>query len=113
MCYLAKCTQEHLWGLMRTGFMVLAFLGMAFTAEAADNITDESKDDLKGAANYYFQKMDSNKDNYISKDEQMKFNDAMFSKSDKDRDGRISAEEFAQGKYDEREELRKATFVKK
>lgn len=98
---------------MKVVLTALVITGTAFTANAADNIADASKDDMKGAANYYFQKMDANKDGYISKDEQMKFNDSMFGKADKNRDGRISAEEFAQSKYDEREELRKADFEKK
>lgn len=72
----------------------------AQNADMNDNLDGQGP----GHGKYFFNKMDTNGDGYISKAESEAFGEKMFSNADANNDGRISMQEMADAKKREREE---------
>ncbi len=79
---------------------------MLMSASAA--MANDSTAHAQAKADYYFDKIDTNHDGVISKDEHDKFSSDMFSKADTNNDGVISKDEMVAAKKKEMSEMHAA-----
>jgi hypothetical protein len=84
-------------GLFRAGALVFALAGLPLVAGAADTASEVPRsytELMKMKPMEVMHMMDVGKKGYVSRDEFMKFHGAMFDKMDRDRDGRLTQEEW-------------------
>ena len=86
-----------------TAMAAMAMMCMSMPAMAAmDKNTPEK---MKMKTDYWFNKMDTDHDGKISKEEHDAFGEDMFKKADANGDGSISKEEMMAAKKKEKEEM--------
>ena len=84
---------------------VLAITALLVITAAIPALANDMRGDhMKGMSNHHFKDMDTNGDNYISKEEHRAFADKKFDKADTNHDGKLSMEEFAAFKKSEHAE---------
>lgn len=84
-----------------TALLVSAFAASAFAVPA---MAEEGK--MREWGEKYFEKIDTNGDKSISKDEHTAFSDSKFREADKNGDGVISHEEFLEKKQEHKEKFK-------
>jgi hypothetical protein len=90
------------WRSMRAavmGFMAALVASLAFTAQASDVTPEDMPASyasmMKMKPMDVMHMIDPDKKGYVTKDEFMKFHEALFDKMDKNKDGKVSEQEFS------------------
>ena len=101
---------------MKKTLIALSLLAVCSAPAIAHDM--RSDDDMDGKdkmgmmmqmkTDYYLNKMDSNKDGYVSRAEHKTFADNMFKDADTNNDGKISGQELMDAKWKEHDDMKMA-----